>query len=85
MHIEKDYRVLMIFGDDLNDFISAKDISQAERAEKVKQFSNYFGRKWFVLPNPVYGSWEQALYGTASDAQQDNIEAIRYEKLRTQN
>lgn len=22
-----------------------------------------FGRTWFMLPNPVYGSWERAIVG----------------------
>lgn len=60
--VESNYRVIMIFGDDLNDFIPAKNITQDERDALIEEFSNYFGRKWFMLPNPVYGSWDQALF-----------------------
>ncbi|MDZ7806891.1 MAG: HAD family acid phosphatase [Gracilimonas sp.] len=59
--IEDNYRVIMIFGDDLNDFFSAKEISQAQRENKVIDYAKYFGRKWFILPNPIYGSWDSVL------------------------
>ncbi len=61
--IEKNYRVIMLVGDDLNDFLPAKGFSQQERDSFVEKYSDYFGRKWIFLPNPLYGSWEQALYG----------------------
>jgi len=59
--VEDNFRVIMLFGDDLNDFFPAKDISQAERDKKVSEYANYFGRKWFILPNPIYGSWDSIL------------------------
>jgi len=55
------YRILMMFGDDLNDFIYAKNKTLAERDNMVQKHINKWGYKWYVLPNPVYGSWEQAL------------------------
>lgn len=61
--IEEKYRVIMSFGDDLNDFLPAKDITQEKRLELVKDHSSFFGTRWFVFPNPIYGSWDQALYG----------------------
>lgn len=60
--VEENYRVIMIFGDDLNDFVPAKNISQDDRSEMIDEYSQYFGKKWFMLPNPVYGSWEDALF-----------------------
>lgn len=59
--IEDNYRVIMLFGDDLNDFFPAKEISQAQRDRKVSEYMKNFGRKWFMLPNPVYGSWDSIL------------------------
>jgi 5'-nucleotidase (lipoprotein e(P4) family) len=56
------YRILMLFGDDLNDFLPARGISVNERRVLVRHYSEYWGTKWFVLPNPNYGSWERALY-----------------------
>lgn len=59
--IESNYRVIMLFGDDLNDFFPAKKISQSERDTKVRDYSGNFGRKWFILPNPIYGSWDSVM------------------------
>lgn len=59
--IESNYRVIMLFGDDLNDFFPAKKISQSERDTKVRDHSGNFGRKWFILPNPIYGSWDSVM------------------------
>lgn len=60
-----DYRVVMLFGDDLNDFVEARR-APAERRALVEQHAECWGRQWFVLPNPVYGSWERAAYGFES-------------------
>lgn len=65
--IARDYRVIMVFGDDLNDFTSAAMGSLAERQAAVARYSAFWGRRWFLLPNPAYGSWEQALYGFRRD------------------
>lgn len=60
--VADDYRVLMLFGDDLNDFVPARGISIEERKQLAEEHSVKWGVKWFVLPNPNYGSWERALY-----------------------
>ena len=52
------YRVIALFGDDLNDFVP-----RADYAKRREELSNFFGRRWFLLPNPIYGSWERALLG----------------------
>lgn len=84
-YIAKNHRVIMIFGDDLNDFISAKDISQEERAELVENNKDKWGRFWYLLPNPVYGSWENALYNfddALSPAQIDSAKKARLNPKR---
>ncbi len=61
--IGKSYRVLMIFGDDLGDFVSGVkgDILAEERIEVMYLHQQKWGRKWFMLPNPNYGSWYRVL------------------------
>jgi len=74
------YRVIMLFGDDLNDFMFANGKTQAERNAIVAAHLDDLGRKWFVLPNPVYGSWEGAAsntHGTPCEQMQRKIEALR--------
>jgi acid phosphatase len=52
------YRVIAVFGDDLNDFVP-----RADYAKRRSELANFFGQRWFLLPNPIYGSWERALLG----------------------
>lgn len=63
--VAKSYRVLLLFGDDLNDFVNALDRSPAERNELVAKMQAWWGVRWFIIPNPMYGSWERALVGTS--------------------
>ncbi len=60
------HRVLLVLGDDLNDFISvAKTAGGAKalalRDRIVEAHQAFWGTRWFMLPNPVYGSWERAI------------------------
>jgi 5'-nucleotidase (lipoprotein e(P4) family) len=61
--VASNYRVLMLFGDDLNDFANARDKSAAEREAIVEARKNWWGSRWFIIPNPAYGSWERAITG----------------------
>lgn len=75
------HRILMLFGDDLGDFIPSK-LAPAERVAAAERYRDWWGERWYVLPNPSYGSWERALWnhqGGLSDAQQ--LER-KYEALR---
>jgi acid phosphatase len=60
------YRVLFLFGDDFNDFVNAR-VPLAQRSELVRQNRDRWGHSWFMLPNPIYGSWERALYDFEPD------------------
>ncbi|MDR9417116.1 MAG: 5'-nucleotidase, lipoprotein e(P4) family [Gracilimonas sp.] len=81
--IAENYRIIMSFGDDLNDFFPAKDITQEQRADYVDRYSDYFGRKWFIFPNPVYGSWENAMFDFKNDLTETERNAILQERLNT--
>lgn len=79
--IAESYRVLMLFGDDLGDFISEYRVSpQARVNEALKQ--NNWGSKWFMLPNPMYGSWESSLIDFNSKLTADEISRRKFEQLR---
>ena len=62
-YIMEKYRILMIFGDDLGDFMPdvKKNITPEKRKEMATNFRENWGTKWFILPNPMYGSWNQIL------------------------
>lgn len=66
-YIGKTHRVIMLLGDDLGDFISctrekplhpcSKGATIASRHDATIGFSKYWGEGWYVLPNPMHGSW----------------------------
>ncbi len=64
------HRVLLVLGDDLNDFVAAAGKSVAERAALVRENEAKFGTSWFILPNPIYGSWESTIAGSGSACEQ---------------
>jgi 5'-nucleotidase (lipoprotein e(P4) family) len=84
------HRVLLLVGDDLGDFVSvteppARRFGRAERALLVERFSGYWEERWFVLPNPAYGSWEKTFYSAAAadaDALARQFEGVRGFKQR---
>ena len=59
--IAQRHRVLMLVGDDLNDFLPVKGLSVAKRNAVADPFKQYWGQRWFMMPNPNYGSWEGAV------------------------
>jgi 5'-nucleotidase (lipoprotein e(P4) family) len=76
------YRILLLIGDDLNDFVSGARSTPEQRVELARQYREYWGEKWIVLPNPVSGSWEEALYNhnyDLSDAQRLERQDARLE------
>lgn len=60
--IAEKFRIVQIIGDDLADFIPGiKSAGLDQRVLLAAQNRFRFGQSWFLLPNPVYGSWKQAL------------------------
>lgn len=57
------YNVVLLIGDNLNDFMAVferKDIlSRASEVDKIKE---QWGKRFIVIPNVVYGEWENAFY-----------------------
>ncbi len=76
------YRVLLLFGDDLNDFVSGTRRSLAERDAVVAEYDEYWGSKWFVLPNPEYGGWQGALSGFNYDLSPAEHLQVKLDALR---
>ncbi len=57
------YRVLLLVGDDLGDFVSGAAGTPENRVALAERYADYWGTRWFVIPNPMNGSWETAVYG----------------------
>lgn len=78
-HVASTHRVLLVIGDDLNDFTNARDKSHAEREAIMTRTRDWWGTRWFMIPNPVYGSWEDAAIpgeATPCEKLQRKIDAV---------
>jgi acid phosphatase len=56
------YRVLMQFGDQLGDFVQIVSNVPKDRGQLAGKYREWFGQRWWMLPNPSYGSWEPAVF-----------------------
>jgi 5'-nucleotidase (lipoprotein e(P4) family) len=61
--VAQTHRILLLLGDDLGDFVAGARSDPDTRAAIARQYADYWGSRWFILPNPMNGSWETALYG----------------------
>jgi 5'-nucleotidase (lipoprotein e(P4) family) len=68
--IAQSHRVLLMCGDQLGDFIDGTETGSAARADLAKPYLDWFGQRWFVLPNATYGAWEAASVGPLADPKQ---------------
>ncbi|MET0581008.1 MAG: HAD family acid phosphatase [Pseudoxanthomonas sp.] len=51
------HRISMLVGDNLEDFVESHDAYARDEAA----LAPLWGKRWFILPNPVYGSWPGVL------------------------
>jgi acid phosphatase len=82
--IARHNRVLMPFGDHIGDFVDVSTNTAEGRRKVMATYLPWIGTRWFVLPNPTYGSWEPALFNNDWSApptqrRQQKIDALRSE------
>ena len=61
-YVAQNYRVIMLFGDNLGDFIEDDVQTVEERNNLIKQNQDRWGKSWFMLANPTYGGWQSILH-----------------------
>jgi len=65
--IARTHRVIMLIGDDFGDFVPcvrhkivapcSTRATRASRTADVEKYTKYWGAGWYILPNPMHGSW----------------------------
>ena len=70
-HIAQTHRVVMLIGDDLGDFLPCvrkkpyapctSKATAADRMSMVEETRHLWGNGWYILPNPMHGSWTSAI------------------------
>jgi 5'-nucleotidase (lipoprotein e(P4) family) len=73
------YEIIMYIGDNLNDMAQVFEVSGLENRKAVTDsLAKSFGKKFIVLPNPVYGEWEKGvLNGTYNHSRKERDELLR--------
>lgn len=80
--IAESHRVLLLLGDDLNDFVSgAKKPTPEPRRELADRHRAMWGTKWFLFANPSYGSWEASLHGMSSGLSETEKQRLKRRHL----
>jgi len=80
--VARDYRILLIVGDDLNDFVSGGKSGPAQRVAYANQHRDYWGSRWIMLPNQIYGTWERSIYGYDESLSRGEILKRKWDALR---
>lgn len=77
------HRILLMFGDQLGDFVDGADADPAARTALALPYRDWFGERWFALPNPMYGSWENAVTRHPADPKlRSDTRAAKHAALR---
>lgn len=82
--VGRDHRVLMQFGDQIVDFVDVVANTPSGREQAVAPYASWIGERWWVLPNPLYGSWEPACFGNDWRLKLDQRRARKIDCLRTE-
>lgn len=81
--IAQKHRIVLLIGDNLNDIAQVFERKPiAERFAAVDNLKNEFGKRFIVLPNPMYGEWENAVYDFKRLTEEEKARA-RMEKLQS--
>ncbi|WP_127716409.1 5'-nucleotidase, lipoprotein e(P4) family [Halobacteriovorax sp. HLS] len=82
----KNYDIVMLVGDTLADFSEVfHKKGTNERNILADKHRGDFGRKYIILPNPMYGDWEGALYNYEYSKSESDKEKLRKRHLYPHN
>lgn len=82
--VAKNYRIVMMIGDNLGDFTESYKQSTNARQQLINNTATWWGSRWIMIPNPSYGSWENALYDYARDLTPAQQREAKHRALRLQ-
>lgn len=81
--VAKDHKVVMLMGDNLNDFSNLfEKKSIDDRKAETDKARDEWGKKFIVLPNAMYGEWENAFYDYKRNLAPNEKDAKRKDLLK---
>ena len=78
-YIAREYRILLLIGDDLGDFVVDAAGTPEQRRTSTAAQASWWGERWIVIPNPTYGSWERAVVGSEKDPIAARRKALKFD------
>lgn len=76
--VMQEHDIVLLVGDNLEDFSEVfADRSHQLGKDKVDKYRDEFGKRFIILPNPMYGSWTSALFGSTSGLSPKEIARLR--------
>jgi len=81
--VAKDYRILLLIGDQLGDFLPLDEtkLELDSRKKLADTYDHMWGSKWFMITNPMYGRWEASIYKNEYPDTEDKLIQMRLEAL----
>ena len=82
--VEKNHQILLFVGDNLTDYKELFANRQADYGkDSVSKYQKDLLHNFLVLPNPMYGEWESAIYGNDFSITAEQKLIMRLEALDT--
>jgi acid phosphatase len=82
-YIANSHRILVLVGDDYNDFAFLGKVLPEKRIERAVSHKKFWGTKWFILPNPTYGNFDKALWNYDYSIKGNKKVGYKYSFLKT--
>ena len=81
--VAKDYRILLLIGDQLGDFLPLAEttLESDSRKNLADTYDHMWGSKWFMITNPMYGRWEASIYNNEYPNTEDKLMQMRLKAL----
>ncbi|MGH6946487.1 MAG: 5'-nucleotidase, lipoprotein e(P4) family [Kiloniellales bacterium] len=80
--VAKDYRVLLLVGDNFSDFVDDYKGNPIERLAVMDQHKAHWGHDWIMVANPTYGSFESAPFGSNYKLPESERRKMKMDALR---
>ncbi len=81
--VEENHVIIMLMGDNLTDFSADfGDRDDDLGFDAVDEQRADFGARFFILPNPMYGEWEKAIYNNNYGLPNEEKDIKRKERLK---
>lgn len=81
--VEAKFNVVLLMGDNLIDFLDVfRKKTIDNRYSSVDSLKMEFGRRFIILPNPMYGEWEKTIYGGTRKIDPEEKQELRIKALK---